>query len=831
MKKISLLLAIVMLLSMCAVPAFAEESAIKESASGFYCIEADGDQAKLSAADKATFLQADGLYFKDLNKNGALDVYEDYRRPVAERVNDLLSQMTLQEKAGTLGFGGISAKHGTTVTDFSAVGGAQGGQTGVTFLSPECEQMDSTEMLVTVDNITYMPVNYQVKNMSVTTFVTALTGAPKDQLDVMNKVQKLSEESRLGIPSVFSGDRTYNTWGGMIDAAHYAFGVAGDEELLYNLYSEYAKESVALGYHQVFHGYGNEIGSWYGDDPNHIAKMAALETRAYEENGFNSHSKHFIARGGRNSYVAAKSPADLIDSWKIGWQAVVDAGTQWVMTNNNIGITPGLQAYMDKATFDILREELGYDGIVCLDWPLDASALLSKTGVTRDGVDVSTLSLGELYVLILNAGVDMISCSSAVPGTDIEAYKDDISWRYFPDVLIAEIEKGAYTEEKLDKHVFRVLRNKFDLGIFEDPYSDWEEALALIGSDAYAAANFAVPMNNEEINLYRRPEITAMEEELMVKSTILLKNDGILPLAKGVKLYVDSNNETIKAEDAQALAANATIVDTFEEADACVFHVTAFDDAYSYMVEDAQAAGKPFIAIIEATNSAGEPSAKQMLDASALLQQTYKNTPDHGSSVGAFYRYVKPSITAEMLFGEKEPAGSTLFEVGYTAEAKNISWGELQDDIGVDNKTRLYMAMLAKENPAIDMPNNLGDVLYTDSYGMRYSDPSDISLSLLTVPQTSIVTEEEMNGRVRTTISVVNANQKAGVPFEICFVAKNDGGDGYVTAQVQDNGQVIAEKFVGLDAGQFRVVTFALTLEAGEHVIAVGDMTETIAVE
>ena len=60
----------------------------------------------------------------------------------------------------------------------------------------------------------------------------------------------------------------------MIDMAHYAFGVAHDEELLYNLASEYSKESVALGYHQTFHGYGNEIGSWYGDNPNYIAQMA-----------------------------------------------------------------------------------------------------------------------------------------------------------------------------------------------------------------------------------------------------------------------------------------------------------------------------------------------------------------------------------------------------------------------------------------------------------------------------------------------------------------------------------------------------------------------------
>ena len=109
-----------------------------------------------------------------------------------------------------------------------------------------------------------------------------------------------------------------------------------------------------------------------------------------------------------------------------------------------------------------------------------------------------------------------------------------------------------------------------------------------------------------------------------------------------------------------------------------------------------------------------------------------------------------------------------------TAEDLELSWGDLQLDVGVDNATRLYMAMLARENPDILMPNNLGDVLYTTNFGMNYSDPADIEISLLTVPEMAITTETESNGRVRTTTEVVPATQKAGMPFEICFVAENN---------------------------------------------------------
>lgn len=58
---------------------------------------------------------------------------------------------------------------------------------------------------------------------------------------------------------------------------------------------------------------------------------------------------------------------------------------------------------MDKDTYDILRNDLGYDGVVCLDWPLGDSRLMTQTGVLRDGTDISTLSLVERYALILNA--------------------------------------------------------------------------------------------------------------------------------------------------------------------------------------------------------------------------------------------------------------------------------------------------------------------------------------------------------------------------------------------------------------------------------------------
>ena len=831
-KMVSWLLAVTMLASLCALPAMAEESVIKESVSGFYYIEANGDQAKLSAASQDKFIQVDGLYFKDLNSNGSLDVYEDYRQPVEDRVADLLSQMNLSEKAGTLIFSGIGGKNGVVVSNLDTSSGITGssGTGEVTYIAADSEIITSHEPVVTQSGVNYNPMAYQIQDLGVTTYIAAMTGTPKDQLDLLNAIQKLGEESRLGIPIVFSGDRSYNTWGGMIDMAHYAFGVAHDEELLYNLVSEYAKESVALGYHQVFHGYGNEIGSWYGDEVNYISKMSVTETRAYDDNGFNSHSKHYIARGGRSNFANAQSPANLWESWMVPWQAVIDAGTQWIMLNKGTGLTPGVQVYMDKVSMDYLRNELGYDGIACLDWPLDVDVLTSQTGITVDGVDISELDIEEIYALMLNVGVDAISAMGTFGGTDTTLYANSGFYRAFPDFIVKAVEDGLVTQECLDEHVIRILKNKFDLGIFEDPYSDWEEALALIGNETYQAEQ-TLPMTNEEIDALRRPEIIEMESQLMVESTILLKNENVLPLTEGVKLYVMSNNSNIQEADVAALGAYGTVVETMDEADYIIGHVTAFDENFDYLVEDAQAADKPIILIWEGTvgrnGAQGDPYLAQVDPCAAVLMQTYNNTPDHGSSMGAFYRYVTPSITADMLFGVKEPGGSTVFEIPLTAEDAALSWGDLQMDMGVDNATRLYMAMLARENPSILMPNNLGDVLYTTNFGMNYSDPADIELSLLTVPEA--VFTVEVDGKETTEVAA--ATQTAGVPFEINFVAKNNGGDGHVTAQIMEGDTVLAEKFVAVDGGQFRVITMEITLDAGEHTISLGDMSTTIVVE
>ena len=96
--------------------------------------------------------------------------------------------------------------------------------------------------------------------------------------------------------------------------------------------------------------------------------------------------------------------------------------------------------------------------------------------------------------------------------------------------------------------------------------------------------------------------------------------------------------------------------------------------------------------------------------------QTYSNTPDHGSSIGSFYRYVNPSITADMLFGVKEPRQHRV-EIPVTAEDLELSWATCSWMWAWTTPPACTCHACPRE-PDILMPNNLGDVLYTTNFGM-----------------------------------------------------------------------------------------------------------------
>ncbi len=783
-------------------------------------VAADGEQAALETHTK-TIIEVDGLQFKDLNGNGQLDVYEDWRADIDDRVDDLLSQMTLEEKVGSL----FHASTGGTFTSLYPV---------------TDEFLYSNESEIEVNGEYYSPLYHQIISDYNTVFLHNVNGTPLEQLEENNTIQEIGESSRLGIPVTLSCDRSYNTWGGMVNMSNYAFGVADDEDLLYDLVAQYSKEMRAVGFHIPFHTYGVEIGSWYGDEVNNIAKMTATETLAYEENGVGACTKHYIARGGRSSYAGAVSPANLLDSWLVGWQAAVDAGTSYIMLNNGPALNDCNVCY-DSETLGILRNDLGYDGIIVTDWPLFMGAP-SAEGTTPEGDDLSTMDVGQLYTTMLEAGVDQFGCFFMADGTDASQEYVDANYSHrqqaaWPDAIVAAVEDGTCDIELIDRAVARTMRNKFEMGLFEDPYGSAEEVLTLAASEAYQAEQFELT-TIDDIYAARSEETNEMEIRLQTESTVLLKNDdNILPLADGTAIYVTGSDEETAANDAEAMAAYGNVVSTMEEADVVVARIGDTASAET-IIGEAQAAGKPVVVAYQASNgsfsSAGvEPNSYIAENSAALLMMTYDCKTDHGSSMGNFFTYTLPSVLADMVFGEKEPEGSLVYEIPRDGDDAQTDWGELAYDTGVDTTTRLYMAATVRQDPTALLPNNLGDVLYPADFGMRYGEDSDINLNTLVMDQEVTTTEQENSwtGEMEEVSVAANKTVASGETFQIYMIADNAGADGTILAQAYEGDTLLASQIVSVEGESFSIVTMDITLEgAGEHVITVGDNTLTVTV-
>lgn len=783
-------------------------------------VEENGEQAALETHTK-NIIEVDGLQFKDLNGNGELDVYEDWRADIDDRVEDLLSQMTLEEKVGSL----FHASTGGTFTS----------------LYPVTEEfLYSNESEIEVNGEYYTPLYHQIISDYNTVFLHNVNGTPTEQLEENNIIQEIGESSRLGIPITLSCDRSYNTWGGMVNMSNYAFGVAHDEDLLYDLVAQYSKEMAEMGFHIPFHTYGVEIGSWYGDEVNYIADMTSTETLAYEENGVGACTKHYIARGGRSSYSGAVSDANLIDSWLVGWQAAVDAGTSYIMLNNGHGLNDCDVMY-DSETLGILRDDLGYDGIIVTDWPLFL-AEPSAEGTTPEGEDLSAMSTGELYTTMLEAGVDQFGCFFMADGTDTSQEYIDANYSHrtqtaWPDTIVAAVEDGTCDIELIDRAVSRTLRNKFEMGLFEDPYGSQEELLSIAASEAYQEEQFELT-TIDDIYAARNEATNEMEIRLQSESTVLLKNDNdILPLADGTAVYVTGSDEDTAAKDAEAMAAYGTVVNSVEEADVVVARISDAASAET-IIGEAQAAGKPIIVAYQASNgsfssSGAEPNSYIAENCDALLMMTYNCQTDHGSSMGDFFTYTLPAVLADMVFGEKEPEGSLVYEIPRDSDDALTDWGELAYDTGVDTTTRLYMAATVRQDPTALLPDNLGDVLYPANFGMSYGDDAQIDVNTLVMDQEVTTTEQEnaWTGEMEEVSVAANKTVTSGETFQIYMIADNAGADGTVMVEAYEGETLLASQLVSVEGESFAIVTMDITLEgAGEHVITVGDNTLTVTV-
>ncbi len=403
--------------------------------------------------------------------------YRDARRPTEERVADLLDRMTLEEKAAQLTSVWVSLdpeKGEVAPSNFSF---------GLGRAEDPWQQMAHGIGQVT------RPLGSQPID-------------PADGARMVNMIQRrLIGETRLGIPAIMHEECLTGPMfqGATSFASPLNFASTWDPELIGRVGDVIRRQMRAVGAHQGLAPVADvardarwgRVEETLGEDPYLVGRMVTEYVRGLQgpdlTSGIVATLKHFAgyssSEGGRNFAPAHMGPRELADVFLVPFEmAVRDGGAKSVM-NSYAEVDGEAPAASRRLLTEILREQWGFDGIVVADYGA-VSFLYIFHHVAADSVDAAALAL--------RAGLDVELPNPAD----------------FPTGIPAAIERGLLEPAVVDEAVRRVLRLKFELGLFEAPFVDEAAVPARLDTDADRA----------------------LAAEVARASITLLANDGTLPL-------------------------------------------------------------------------------------------------------------------------------------------------------------------------------------------------------------------------------------------------------------------------------------------------------------
>lgn len=549
----------------------------------------DGKSLGIAADSTVPIISEDGYAFKDFLRTGKLVPYEDWRLSNEERAKDLAERLSIEDIAGLMLYSAhqlIPAKGPLA----AAFGGTYGGKSYEESGAKPWDLTDQQKEFIVKDKVRHVLV----------------MGLESTEAAVRwnNKIQALAENDGFGIPANNSSDPRH----GAGSTAEY-MGVTGESISKWangiglsasfdpNLVKEFgeigAAEYRALG---ITTALSPQIDlatepRWmrFADTFGEHTQMTIDMTQAYcdgfqttkdSKDGWgrdsvNTMVKHFpgggMGEGGRDAHYAygkyAVYPGSNFDEHlkpftegafalpgKTGKaSAVMPYYTISYDVDKKNGENVG-NSYNKYLINDLLREQLGYDGVVCTDWGIthDTGAVEEEFAGKCWGVE--NLTEAERHFKALEAGVDQFGGNNDAAPV-LEAYRM-LCEKYGEKAAVDRFRRSAY----------RLLLNIFRTGLFENPYLDLKTSLATVGC----------------------PEFVEKGYRSQLRSITMLKNKAhTLPLQKGIKVFVPdrfiksyldfmshpTQPRTVVPSGKRNLAESFVLVDTPEEADAAVCFV------------------------------------------------------------------------------------------------------------------------------------------------------------------------------------------------------------------------------------------------------------------
>ncbi|WP_286272888.1 glycoside hydrolase family 3 protein [Thalassotalea hakodatensis] len=507
--------------------------------------------AKSDIGPEAPTLTANGYTYRDLNKNGQLDVYEDSRQPIDRRVSDLIDQMNIEEKAGLM-------------------------------FQPPITFGENAEIIEGM-NFSIGYGTYDVINSRLINHFNLMGSAPiKEMARWHNDIQKLAEQTRLGIPITISTDPRHSlrdgksatsvrTEGFSLWPEPIGFGAIGDEKVaeefgrIANI--EYRAVGIRLALHPMADlatepRWARGIGT-FGEEAELSSKLVAGYIKGFQGANIGKSSvltmvKHFPGGGPQRDGLDAHQfygaeqayPGDNFDYHLKPFQAAFDVGAAQVMPY--YGIPNGqtsedvAMSYNKEIITDMLRGDFGFDGVVCTDWGIVTSKMAGPVVAMRARAwGLEGLSESDRFKKALDAGVDQFG------GEEL------------PEFIVDLVESGQVSEGRINTSIRRILKDKFRLGLFDDPYVDMAMADKITGTDEFMKAG-ALAQRKSLVLLKNQKETVAQS----TSQSSIQNKEYALPLAKNIKVYIEGLSKESTSKYAQ-------VVDNLDDADVAILHVKA----------------------------------------------------------------------------------------------------------------------------------------------------------------------------------------------------------------------------------------------------------------
>lgn len=409
-------------------------------------------------------------------------VYLNPKASVEERVNDLLSRMTIEEKIGQM-------------NQFVGIEHIKAAETSLTE-----EQLKNNTANAFYPGFSIADLENLTKNGLVGSFLHVLT------IEEANYLQSLAMQSRLKIPIIFGIDAIHgnaNAPDNTVYPTNIGLASSFDTDMAYKIARQTAEEMRAMNMHWTFNPNvevardprWGRVGETFGEDPYLVSQMGIQTVKGYqgELNGKNdvlACIKHFVAGSesvnGTNGAPADFSERTLREVFFPPFKSGVDAGAMSLMMSHNE--LNGIPCHSNQWLMtDVLRKEWGFKGFIVSDW-MDIEHLYDLHATAEN--------LKEAFYQSIMAGIDM--------------HMHGIHWNELVSELVKE---GRIPESRIDESVRKILAIKFRLGLFEHPFADEEFTMK-------------IRLNPE----HRQTALDAARN-----SIILLKNDGILPLSEKYK--------------------------------------------------------------------------------------------------------------------------------------------------------------------------------------------------------------------------------------------------------------------------------------------------------